>query len=286
MPIVERPVADAPLTQGDILKGIPLFITSGAWTDRPDVRKQPFEFCIVVSRPCAIAHKKHITVAGIARYPAAQPKGIATLDDLLIFLTGARDGLTTPDVFHLGQVAELGDGRFCARLDALHPVEIPTEPADMAKFLAEKRVATLHIDFARALHVRLFNAFANMGFDDHSWPSDKDLEWLITLGKKDIAEQGKGSVDKLIEAYKKNFEIWRESEKSNLVHIRYGEKNTNGCYCPAANYRPGKKNDIQCYCTRATHQAIWETALGRPVNIDILQSVRRGDPTCHFLVHT
>jgi hypothetical protein len=104
--------------------------------------------------------------------------------------------------------------------------------------------------------------------------------------KKDIAEQGKGSVDKLIEAYKKNFEIWRESEKSNLVHIRYGEKNTNGCYCPAANYRPGKKNDIQCYCTRATHQAIWETALGRPVNIDILQSVRRGDPTCHFLVHT
>ena len=189
MPIVERPVADAPLTQGDILKGIPLFITSGAWTDRPDVRKQPFEFCIVVSRPCAIAHKKHITVAGIARYPAAQPKGIATLDDLLIFLTGARDGLTTPDVFHLGQVAELGNGRFCARLDALHPVEIPTEPADMAKFLAEKRVATLHIDFARALHVRLFNAFANMGFDDHSWPSDKDLEWLITLGKKDIAEQ-------------------------------------------------------------------------------------------------
>lgn len=102
--------------------------------------------------------------------------------------------------------------------------------------------------------------------------------------KKDIAEKGKGSVDKLIEAYKANFEIWREAENKNLVHIRYGEKNANGCYCPAANYRPGKKNDIQCYCTRATHQAVWETALGHPVKIDILQSVRRGDPTCHFLV--
>lgn len=101
--------------------------------------------------------------------------------------------------------------------------------------------------------------------------------------KQDIAAKGKGSVDKLIEAYKANFEIWREG--TDKVHIRYGEINKNGCYCPAANYRPGKPHDIHCYCTRATHQTIWETALGKPVKIDILQSVRRGDPTCHFLVH-
>ena len=37
--------------------------------------------------------------------------------------------------------------------------------------------------------------------------------------KQDIAAKGKGDVDKLIEAYKANFEIWRESEKT--VHIRY-----------------------------------------------------------------
>ncbi len=100
--------------------------------------------------------------------------------------------------------------------------------------------------------------------------------------KQDIAAKGKGSVDKLIEALKQNFEAWREGD---TVHVRYGEVNKNGCYCPAANYRPGKLNDIHCYCTRATHQAIWETALGHPVRIDILQTVRRGDPTCHFLVH-
>jgi len=100
--------------------------------------------------------------------------------------------------------------------------------------------------------------------------------------KQDIATKGKGSVDKLIEAYRANFETWRDG---NTVHIRYGEINKNGCYCPAANYRAGKPNDIHCYCTRATHQTIWETALGHPVQIDILQSVRRGDKTCHFLVH-
>lgn len=100
--------------------------------------------------------------------------------------------------------------------------------------------------------------------------------------KQDLAAQGKGSPEKLIEALKKNFEVWREGD---LVHVRYGAVNTYGCYCPAANYRPGKPNDIHCYCTRASHQAIWETALGHPVKIDIVQTVRRGDPTCHFLVH-
>jgi hypothetical protein len=100
--------------------------------------------------------------------------------------------------------------------------------------------------------------------------------------KQDIAEKGKGSVEKLIEALHSSFEAWREGD---TVHVRYGAVNSNGCYCPAANYRPGKPHDIQCNCTRATHQAIWETALGRPVKVEILQTVRRGDPTCHFLVH-
>ena len=102
--------------------------------------------------------------------------------------------------------------------------------------------------------------------------------------KGEIAKKGKGSVDKLVEALKQNFEVWREGEHGQLVHIRYGEKNAYGCYCPAANYRPGNKHDIHCYCTRAMHASIWEAALGHTVPIDILQTVRRGDPTCHFLV--
>ncbi len=101
--------------------------------------------------------------------------------------------------------------------------------------------------------------------------------------KQDIAAKGKGSVDKLVDAYKANFECWREGE--DKVHIRYGQVNSYGCYCPAAKYRASKPNDIHCYCTRATHGEIWQAALGKPVQIDILQSVRRGNPTCHFLVH-
>ncbi len=99
--------------------------------------------------------------------------------------------------------------------------------------------------------------------------------------KRDIAAKGKGDLEKLIEAYERNFEIWRDGD---IVHVRYGEVSS-GCYCPAANYRASKPNDLHCECTRMTHQTIFETALGRPFKVDILESLRRGGKTCHFAVH-
>jgi hypothetical protein len=99
--------------------------------------------------------------------------------------------------------------------------------------------------------------------------------------KKDIAIAGKGDLDKLIAAYKKNFEIWKEDDK---VHIRYGEVSKQ-CYCPAANYRASKPDDIHCECTRNTHKAVFEAALGRPFRVEVTESLRRGGKTCHFIVY-
>ena len=99
--------------------------------------------------------------------------------------------------------------------------------------------------------------------------------------KQDIAAKGTSSLENLIEAYKQNFEIWK---RDDIVHIRYGETSSQ-CYCPAANYRKPKPNDVHCECTRTTHQTIFETALGRPFKVDILESLRRGGKTCHFAVH-
>jgi len=99
--------------------------------------------------------------------------------------------------------------------------------------------------------------------------------------KKDIAINGSGDLDRLIESYKKNFEIWKDG---NTVHIRYGEV-SQSCYCPAANYRAPKPDDIHCECTRNTHKTIFETALGRQFNVEVAESLRRGGKTCHFIVH-
>ncbi len=99
--------------------------------------------------------------------------------------------------------------------------------------------------------------------------------------KQDIAREGKGSVESLLQRYKKNFEVWQEG---TVVHVRYGAESKQ-CYCPAARFHPAKPHDIHCECTRATHQTIFETALGRPVKVEVVESLRRGGKTCHFVAH-
>ena len=98
--------------------------------------------------------------------------------------------------------------------------------------------------------------------------------------KQDIAQAGKGNLENLIKAYSKNFEIWKEENK---VHIRYGEVSKQ-CYCPAANYRTAKPMDIHCECTRNTHKAVFEAALDRTFDVQIVETLRRGGKTCHFVV--
>jgi hypothetical protein len=99
--------------------------------------------------------------------------------------------------------------------------------------------------------------------------------------KTDIAEAGKGDVDKLLAAYRRNFRVEREGER---VHISYGRER-NSCFCPAARNRPARPNDLHCECTRATHEAIFETALGRPIRVELAETVRRGGQRCHLIAH-
>jgi hypothetical protein len=99
--------------------------------------------------------------------------------------------------------------------------------------------------------------------------------------KTSIARDGKGNLDALLKAYHRNFEAWREGDD---VHIRFGEV-VKQCYCPAARYHPVRPHDLHCECTRATHQAIFETALERPIKVEIVESLRRGGKTCHFIAH-
>jgi hypothetical protein len=96
--------------------------------------------------------------------------------------------------------------------------------------------------------------------------------------KQDIAAAAEGDVEKLLAAYRRNFGIEREGD---VVHIRYGDH----CYCPAARNRPARPNDLHCECTRFTHETIFTRALGRPIRVELLESVRRGGRTCHLVAH-
>ncbi len=185
MPIIEVPAPDLPLSQGDVLKDVRLFLTQECWAEAGgDALKTPHKLCLVVSRPCVVGHKPHAIVAAVERFADRVPREVETFDDIRDFLTDLRDGTDAPDVFYLGQLPGY-DGRFGARLDSMHTVQLPGDCEALRRFAHEKRIGRLHIDFARDLHLRIFRAFASLGFDDYRWTSTEDLRWLVSRGRSE-----------------------------------------------------------------------------------------------------
>lgn len=148
------------------------------------------------------------------------------------------------------------------------PSGAATEDVDFIANWLNDLMDTMESTLDREIQVKLIEGCGRGCFNRHQF-------------KKDIAEEGKGDLANLMKAYDRNFEIWRERDS---VHIRYG-KVSKQCYCPVANRRPVREKDIFCECTRATHQAVFETALAKPVKVEIVESLRRGHKTCHFVVY-
>jgi hypothetical protein len=119
------------------------------------------------------------------------PREVQTFDDVRAFLTDLRDGTDSPDVFYLGQLPG-HEGRFGARLDSLHTIQIPGGENALQQFTTQRRIGRLYVDFARDLHLRMFRAFASLGFDDCRWLATDDLRWLVSKGQSELtaAESG------------------------------------------------------------------------------------------------
>jgi len=185
MPIIEPPDESSELSQADVLKDVSLFTTREPWSGKGgEAAPSGYRLCLVLSRPCVASHKSVIIVAGIERYSGNPPKDLDTFGKVLLFLTRLRDGVGSPDQFYLGQLPGK-QGRFCARFDALFTVQLPPEQEQRRAFLRSHRVGRLNPDFARDVHVRLFAAFASLGFDDERWLSTEDLKWLVSQGEAD-----------------------------------------------------------------------------------------------------
>lgn len=188
MPIIV-PVFDpnAPLSQGDLLKGVSLFYSAKpALAATPASALSKAAYCLVISRPCVTAHKDQIVVAAVTHN---KDDVLDRLKDYKIakkFYADVRDGKSSPDLFYLGQL-EGEKGSFSARLDSLHTIELPVEPGARQPFVASVRVACLDAAFAHDLHQRLFRAFASLGFDDDAWYPTADLDVLVALGERDLA---------------------------------------------------------------------------------------------------
>ena len=190
MPILRLPKNDDPLTQGDILQGLRLYATGCDWADcgSPEWLDQ-WDLSLVISRPCAIIHKRQILVAAV-KATKEEPQNVDTFDKVREFLTQLRDGHRRPDRFYLGQIPDRSEGRYYAHLDSLHTVAVPARD-ELDEFLKHSRIATLVEEFRRDLHVRIFFAVAELGFSDFGWFSDNDLKWLVRKGREKLHEMKK-----------------------------------------------------------------------------------------------
>lgn len=118
MPILLKPNESDPLSQGDVLVGLRLYSTSANWDDSelpggPPEWEDRYGLCLVVSRPCVIAHKGSILVAAVHAVREAPPvPRDAGYEEVKLFLMKLRDGAGRPDRFYLGGVPGQPSGRY------------------------------------------------------------------------------------------------------------------------------------------------------------------------------
>jgi effector-binding domain-containing protein len=106
-----------------------------------------------------------------------------------------------------------------------------------------------------------------------------------------------------VSAFMANDPGWNEKEQYRTGRVLYHTKNPADpqgyadakndeekraayCFCPVIRTKLDKGMPITyCYCGAGWYRQQWETATGKPVRVEVLQSVLKGDPVCQFAVH-
>lgn len=57
------------------------------------------------------------------------------------------------------------------------------------------------------------------------------------------------------------------------------------CYCPLVKTYPEAMTPTWCNCSRGWAKELFETALGRQVEVEMLDTIRQGGEKCRFQVH-
>ena len=185
MPIVRPAISNSPLLQGDLLRGVTV-VETGA-DGNAEMDDPPF--VLVLSRPCNALRAARVVVAAVRARDLGSDgiKDAKTLADIRDFFEGVRDGFSAPDRLYLGALTSDPSKRFFAHLDSHHTIQLPKDVEARAAFVEKQRVFHLEDAFVRDLHLRIYNAFASLGFQDEAWLSDEDLSIVVAIARADLA---------------------------------------------------------------------------------------------------
>jgi predicted hydrocarbon binding protein len=80
----------------------------------------------------------------------------------------------------------------------------------------------------------------------------------------------------------------------NQAHIGGGHLHRDGevicaaydrCYCGSVNKTKEPFSATYCHCSCGWYEQLFETLLGRPVEVELLGSILQGDERCRFRIH-
>jgi len=94
-----------------------------------------------------------------------------------------------------------------------------------------------------------------------------------------MAESCRGDVESLVSRLGKIIGEQNATVKGDTVHLQYDK-----CYCPLVAKGPEILSDTWCNCSRGWVLEMFETAAEKSVKVELLQSIKRGDPCCRFVV--
>jgi hypothetical protein len=101
----------------------------------------------------------------------------------------------------------------------------------------------------------------------------------VRRGATRMAESFKGNADGMIMRLSGDPGRDNVRREGNLVTIHYPE-----CYCRMVSMIKDKPSDTGCHCSRGWALEIFGIAAGKSVEVNLTQSIKRGDPVCRFQI--
>ena len=98
-------------------------------------------------------------------------------------------------------------------------------------------------------------------------------------GAVKAARASNGDLDKLLATMRKWIGEANVRKEGNQVFQTYTK-----CLCPQVQSGSGKLSDTYCHCSRGWVKEMYETVVGKPVQVELLESIKRGGKFCRFII--
>jgi len=125
---------------------------------------------------------------------------------------------------------------------------------------------------------------------DKQFPHDVRAKVMEECGRKCIStstiekakkiKNSSKNLEELIEGLNKSHIGGHLRLEGNKIHASYDR-----CYCGAVKQTKEKFSPTYCNCSRGWYLELFEQALGKPVKVDLLESIVQGAKTCRFIIH-